>query len=266
MLPVCYRSNGPTNDTVTAEADPELADSMPELSIIIPCLNERPSIAECVRVALAALERYDIDGEIIVIDNGSTDGSAEEAAQAGAKVVTEDRRGKGRAVRVGIAASSAQYLVMSDGDGTYDLLDLQALMEPLRDGFDMVIGDRMKGTMAPGAMPWHHRYIGNPVLNVLMTLATRRWFGDCLSGLRGFTRAAWNEMALTSNGFELESEMCIQAARNRLRVTTFPINYAPRRAPSKLSSVKHGFAIASFIIRNALPAPFRSGSDPKPQQ
>ena len=251
---------------MTAEADPETADSMPELSIIIPCLNERASIAECVRVALAALESSDINGEIIVVDNGSTDGSAEEAAKAGARIVSEDRRGKGHAVRTGIAASTAEFLLISDGDGTYDLLDLEALTRPLRDGYDMVIGDRMSGSMAPGAMPWHHRYIGNPLLNALIGLVTRRSFGDCLSGLRAFTRAAWGEMAPRSNGFELESEMCIQAARRRLRVTSLPINYATRRAPSKLSSIKDGFSIATFIIRSALPATFRRANDSQLKQ
>lgn len=220
----------------------------PTVSIVIPCLNESASIALCVEAAKSWLERSGTTGEIIVVDNGSTDGTAKVASEAGAAVITEPERGKGNAMRAGVAASSGRFIVMSDGDGTYDLSDLDPIIAPLDLGFDLVIGNRLQGQIQPGAMPWHHKYIGNPFFNALISLVTHRSFGDCLSGLRAFTRDAWQAMALTSNGFELESEMCLRADDLDLRVTSVPISYAARCSPSNLSSVRHGFKIARFII------------------
>lgn len=222
-----------------------------EVSIVIPCLNESATIAECVREARGWLDRSGVSGEVIAVDNGSTDGSVELAEAAGATVLREKRRGKGNAVRTGIAASAGRFLVMSDGDGTYDLSDLGAMIEPLRDGFDLVTGDRLRGVIAQGAMPWHHRYIGNPFFNALITVATRRHFDDCLSGLRSFTRQAWNTMSPEAAGFQLESEMCLLAAKHHLRVKSVPIPYAARKEPSKLSSIRHGLAITAFIMKRS---------------
>ena len=161
-------------------------------------------------------------------------------------------------MRAGVAASSGRLIVMSDGDWTYDLSDLDPIIAPLDLGFDLVIGNRLRGQIQPGAMPWHHKYIGNPFFNTLITFVTHRSFGDCLSGLRAFTRDAWQMMALTSNGFELESEMCLRADDLDLLVANVPIAYRARRSPSNLSSVRHGFKIAWFIIarkRGAVAAP-----------
>jgi glycosyltransferase involved in cell wall biosynthesis len=229
----------------------------PTVSIIIPCLNESASIALCVQAARSWLERSGTNGEIIVVDNGSTDGTAKVAAEAGAAVIAEPKRGKGNAMRAGVAASSGRLIVMSDGDGTYDLSDLDLIVAPLDLGFDLVIGNRFRGQIEPGAMPWHHKYIGNPFFNTLITVVSRRSFGDCLSGLRSFTRDTWQAMALTSNGFELESEMCLRADDLDLGVANVPIFYRARRSPSHLSSVRHGVKIAWFIIarkRGALAA------------
>jgi glycosyltransferase involved in cell wall biosynthesis len=227
------------------------SDSATEVSIVIPCLNESATIAECVRSAQGWLERSGASGEIIVVDNGSTDDTARVAREAGATVLQEKTRGKGNAVRAGIAAATGRFLVMSDGDGTYDLSDLGPIIEPLQDGYDLVIGDRLRGAIADSAMPWHHRYIGNPFFNALITVATRRRFDDCLSGLRAFTLNAWNVMSPESAGFQLESEMCLLAAKHRLRVKSIPIPYDARKVPSKLSSVRDGFAIAAFIMKRS---------------
>lgn len=234
------------------------SEDVPEISIVIPCLNESAAIAECVAAAKGWFGRSGTAGEVIVVDNNSTDGTAARASEAGARVISEKEPGKGNAVRAGVAEATGRYIVMSDGDGTYDLSDLGPLIQPLRDGYDMVIGNRMRGKIAAGAMPWHHRYIGNPVLNALITAATRRRYGDCLSGLRAMTRAAWDAMSPQAGGFQLESEMCLQASKLELKVTNVPIAYRRRRDPSKLSSVRHGFAITLFIVRSspaALAAP-----------
>lgn len=225
--------------------------ALPQVSIVIPCLNEGVTIAHCVSQARNWLESSGITGEVIVVDNNSTDDTAERAAEAGARVIHETSRGKGHAVRSGVAAAHGPIIVMSDGDGTYDLSELRELIEPLRDGYDMVIGDRLKGELAEGAMPWHHRYFGNPFFNAMITIATRRRFGDCLSGLRSFTRSAWAAMSPRAPGFQLESEMCLQAAKHGLQVKTVPISYSPRVDPSKLHSVKHGLIIAGFIMRRS---------------
>ena len=231
--------------------EPETNLHAREVSVVIPCLNESAAVAECVSAARGWFERSGVAGEVIVVDNNSTDSTAERAAAAGAQVIRETKAGKGHAVRSGVTQSAGRYVVMSDGDGTYDLSDLGPLLAPLRDGYDMVIGNRMRGKIAEGAMPWHHRYIGNPFFNALITVATRKRFGDCLSGLRAFTPAAWEAMSPRAHGFQLESEMCLQAAKRGLRIATVPINYAPRKEPSKLSSLRHGIAITLFIVRRS---------------
>jgi len=219
-----------------------------DVSIVIPCLNEEKSVAGCVREGLVWLTSAGLRGEVVVVDNGSTDRSAELATQAGARVVNEPRRGKGNAVRRAMTTVSGRFVVLADADGTYDLRDLEPLIRPLRNGYDMVIGNRLRGAMEPKSMPWLHRRVGNPLFGALISLITRRRFGDCLSGLRAFRREAWSAMAPQASGFELESEMCLRAGRQRLRVTDVPVRYAVRQARSKLRGLTHGWAIARFIV------------------
>jgi len=219
-----------------------------DVSIIIPCLNEEKSVAECVRRAQGWLDRSGLSGEVIVVDNASTDRTAEAAREAGARVLRELTRGKGNAFRTGVAGSSGRYIVMSDGDGTYDLSDLDAVVQPLQDGYDMVIGNRLTGEMEARSMPWLHRRIGNPMFNALISLIARQRFGDVLSGLRSFTREAWETMSPAAAGFELESEICLRAGRNHLRVADVPVPYAVRVEPSKLRGLTHGWAITRFIM------------------
>lgn len=233
----------------TAEHAPENPATEPlDVSIIIPCLNEEKSIADCVTKARAWLDQSGMTGEVVVVDNNSTDRTSEVARQAGARVIFEQLRGKGNAFQTGMRESSGRYIVMSDGDATYDLSRLDQMIEPLTQGYDMVIGNRLKGEMESKSMPWLHRYIGNPIFNALIGLIARQRMGDVLSGLRAFTREAWATMAPVSTGFELESEMCLRAGRHRLRVKDVPISYAVRRAPSNLHGLTHGWAITRFII------------------
>jgi hypothetical protein len=214
----------------------------------MPCLNEEKTVAECVTDALAWVKAAGLTGEVIVVDNGSTDRSVELASAAGARVITESQRGKGHAMRRGLSEAAGEYVVMSDSDGTYDLRKLGPVVEPLKNGYDLVIGNRLRGRMQRGSMPWLHKRVGNPIFSAVISIITRRRFGDVLSGLRSFKRESWSVMALQSTGFELESEMCLRAARRGLRVLEVPINYGKRREPSKLRGLAHGWAIARFIV------------------
>jgi glycosyl transferase family 2 len=219
-----------------------------EVSVILPCLNEARTVARCVREARAWFEASGTKGEVIVVDNGSSDDSAALAQAAGAKVLIEPKRGKGNAVATGIAATAGSIIVLADSDGTYDLEHLDALVAPLREGYDMVTGNRLEGEMEPDSMPWLHRQIGNPAFSRLIGLITRHRFGDCLSGLRAFKRDAWQRMSPHATGFELESEICLRAARQKLRLTEVPVPYAAREAQSKLRALTHGWQIARFIV------------------
>jgi hypothetical protein len=219
-----------------------------EVSIVLPCLNESRTVAACVRDALSWFEATGTAGEVLVIDNGSSDGSVELAREAGATVLQESKRGKGNAIATGMAAARGSIVVMADSDGTYDLAHMDALIEPIRQGYDMVTGNRLKGEMEPGSMPWLHRRVGNPLFSGLIGLITHHRFGDCLSGLRAFRREAWDRMAPQATGFELESEICLRAGRQKLRMTEVPVPYAARQAQSKLRALTHGWEIAKFIV------------------
>jgi glycosyltransferase involved in cell wall biosynthesis len=232
------------------EQKPEGAkvDNALEVTVLMPCLNEGETVSECVRQARAWLEASRTAGEVLVVDNGSTDDSTKLAEDAGARVIIEPKRGKGNAVRRGVAEANGRLIVLADSDGTYDLRNLDEMVQPLRDGYDMVTGNRLRGEMAKDAMPWLHRYVGNPLFSGVIGLITRRRFGDSLSGLRAFRREAWERMAPQSTGFELESEICLRAGRHRLRMTEVPVPYAPRQARSKLRAVTHGWQIGKFIL------------------
>jgi hypothetical protein len=225
-----------------------LADGGVEVSIILPCLNESRTVGACVAQARAWLEATGTTGEVIVVDNGSTDGSVALAEAAGATVLHEPKRGKGHAIAAGMAAARGRIIVMADSDGTYDLAHLDPLVAPIREGYDMVTGNRLAGAMEPGSMPWLHRHVGNPLFSGLIGLITRQRFGDCLSGLRAFRREAWERMAPQAVGFELESEICLRAGRQRLRLAEVPVPYAARQAQSKLRALTHGWEIAKFIV------------------
>jgi glycosyltransferase involved in cell wall biosynthesis len=195
----------------------------PEISVVIPCLNEEHTIGVCVRKAREALRAMGAAGEVLVVDNGSTDRSAAVAAAEGARVLAEPRRGYGQAYLSGFASARGRYLVIGDADDTYDFGDLAGFVQPLRDGADMVMGTRLKGRIEPGAMPWHHRWIGVPVLSWILNLLFRAGISDAHCGMRSITATAAAGLGLRTTGMEFASEMIIQAARARLRIVERPI-------------------------------------------
>lgn len=196
-----------------------------ELSIVLPCLDEAASVAECVRAAKRALGSCGIRGEVVVADNGSTDGSRRLAAAAGARVIFVRERGYGNALRGGIEASRGRYILMADADRSYPLSAIPQFLAALRQGADLVMGSRLRGAIAPGAMPFSHRWIGTPFFNVLLWILFGVRVSDAQCGMRAFTRRAYESMHLTSSGMEFATEMLAQAGRAKLTVREIPIRY-----------------------------------------
>ncbi|MGA9854224.1 MAG: glycosyltransferase family 2 protein, partial [Gammaproteobacteria bacterium] len=193
-----------------------------ELTILMPCLNEAETVATCVRKAHGFLRRTGIAGEVLVADNGSTDGSPQLAAEAGARVIHVAAKGYGSALLAGMGAARGRYVIMGDADDSYDFSRLDAFIESLRCGNTMVIGHRFRGGIRPGAMPWLHRYLGNPVLSFLGRLFFSCGIGDFHCGLRGVRREAALELQLRAPGMEFASEMIVKAALSRWRIAEVP--------------------------------------------
>jgi len=219
----------------------------PLISVVIPCLNEAQSIGEAVRRARQALDDNGFQGEVVVADNGSTDGSPALAEAAGARVVHEQRRGYGSAYLAGFAAAKGDYIVMADADLTYDFADIPRFIEQLEAGAELVMGNRMQN-IKPGAMPWHHRYIGNPVLTGVLNLFFRTGVRDAHCGMRAVRRDALEGLDLRSPGMEFASEMVIRAAKHDLDIREIPIEYHPRAGESKLSSFRDGWRHLRFLL------------------
>jgi glycosyltransferase involved in cell wall biosynthesis len=219
----------------------------PLVSVVFPCLNEAQNIEQCVTSARAALAAAGLDGEVIVADNNSEDGSAELAAAAGAHVVHEPRRGYGSAYIAGFAAAHGTYVLMADADLTYDFNEIPAFVRELEDGADMVIGDRMRN-IRPGAMPWHHRYIGNPLLSGFLNVLFHTGVSDAHCGMRAFRRERLEVLALRTTGMEFASEMVVRAAKEELDIREIPIEYHPRGGESKLSSFRDGWRHLRFLL------------------
>ena len=219
----------------------------PLISVVIPCLNEADNIEACVTAALEAIMRMGVPGEVVVADNASDDDSAALAERAGARVVVERRRGYGSAYLAGFAASRGRYIVMADADLTYDFGEIPRFVAALQDGAEMVIGDRMDN-IQPGAMPWLHRYVGNPVLTGLLNLFFRTGIKDAHCGMRAVRRDVLPRLDLRTTGMEFASEMVIRAAKEKLRIAEFPIEYHPRGGESKLSSFRDGWRHLRFLL------------------
>ncbi|HEY3830256.1 MAG TPA: glycosyltransferase family 2 protein [Solirubrobacteraceae bacterium] len=217
------------------------------VSVVIPCLNEAENIEQCVQAALAALREVGGPGEVVVADNGSEDGSAELAEHAGARVVRESRRGYGSAYLAGFAASRGRYIVMVDADLTYDFSEIPRFVAELEAGAEMVIGDRMDN-IQPGAMPWLHRYIGNPLLTGLLNMLFSTGVKDAHCGMRAVRREVLGRLDLRTTGMEFASEMVIRASKEHLRIAEFPIEYHPRGGESKLSSFRDGWRHLRFLL------------------
>jgi glycosyltransferase involved in cell wall biosynthesis len=237
--------------TVDQTRPPVLVDtedrSAPLVSVVIPCLNEAENIEECVSSARDALQRMRVAGEVVVADNDSEDESARLAERAGARVVVERRRGYGSAYLAGFAASKGRYIVMADADLTYDFNEIPRFVEALQEGAEMVIGDRMDN-IHPGAMPWLHRYVGNPILTGLLNLFFRTGINDAHCGMRALRRDVLPRLDLRTTGMEFASEMVIRASKERLRIAEFPIEYHPRGGHSKLSSFRDGWRHLRFLL------------------
>jgi glycosyltransferase involved in cell wall biosynthesis len=217
------------------------------VSVVIPCLNEAENVERCVRSAREALLHAGIDGEVIVVDNDSEDDSAAIALAAGANVVHEPRRGYGSAYLAGFAAANGRYIVMADADLTYDFAEIPRFVAALEEGAELVMGDRMDN-IRPGAMPWLHRYVGNPLLTGLLNVLFDTGVADAHCGMRAFRRDVLPRLDLRTTGMELASEMVIRASKADLRIAEIPIEYHPRGGESKLSSFRDGWRHLRFLL------------------
>jgi glycosyltransferase involved in cell wall biosynthesis len=226
------------------------ADPAPEVSVVMPCLNEALTVAGCIQEARAAFAAAGLAGEVVIADNGSTDGSPALASAAGARVVPVAAKGYGHALRGGIAAARGRYIIMGDADGSYDYSHLPRFVARLRDGDDLVMGNRFLGGILPGAMPWKNRYLGNPVLSFIGRLFFTTSIGDFHCGLRGFSAGAYQRMQLRTTGMEFASELVIKAVILGLRVSEVPTVLRPdgRDRPPHLRPWRDGWRHLRFML------------------
>ena len=226
------------------------ADAQLELSIVMPCLNEAETLETCIRKAKASLEENGIPGEVVVADNGSEDGSQDIARRMGARVVEVKSKGYGAALQGGVESAQGRYVIMGDADDSYDFSNLMPFVEKLREGFDLVMGNRFLGGIAPGAMPPLHKYLGNPVLTGIGRLFFASPAGDFHCGLRGFSKAAYARMDLQTTGMEFASEMVVKSTLLRLRITEVPTTLSPdgRSRPPHLRSWRDGWRHLRFML------------------
>lgn len=221
---------------------------MVELTILMPCLNEEETLGACIRKGQEFLLLHGVEGEVLVADNGSSDASRKIAAELGARVVVVDEKGYGSALTGGIAAARGKYIVMGDADDSYDFTSIMPFLERLRDGCDLVMGNRFKGGIRPGAMPALHRYLGNPVLTAVGRVFFRSPAGDFHCGLRGFSSDAARRMEMSSAGMEFASEMVIKATLLGMRIEEVPTVLHPdgRSRPPPSQNLEGRMAPPSF--------------------
>ena len=198
-----------------------------ELTILMPCLNEAETLADCIQKAKNFFARENIFGEIVIADNGSVDGSQKIATEQGAKVVHVAMRGYGAALRSGIEHASGQYVIMGDADGSYDFLNLTSFLHKLREGYQLVMGNRFRGGIKKNAMPFLNRYLGNPILSFLGRIFFKSSVGDFHCGLRGFDRQTMLQLDLQTDGMEFASEMVVKATLHRLKIAEVPTTLSP---------------------------------------
>src|ERR1700730_16702928 len=230
-------------------AEDRTADSL-ELTILMPCLNEAETVSICVAKARSFLARTGIAGEVLIADNGSADGSVVLAQQGGARVVAVAERGYGAALRAGVGAARGRYVIMGDADDSYDFSNLDLFVAKLRDGCDLVMGNRFDGGIAPGAMPFLHHYLGNPVLSLLGRLLFGAKIRDFHCGLRGFRRDAILRLDLRTSGMEFASEMVVRAALAKLAIAEVPTTLAVdgRSRPPHLRTWHDGWRHLRFLL------------------
>ena len=221
-----------------------------ELSIVLPCLNEELTVGVCVAKAVRFLKKNKIKGEVIVADNGSIDKSKQNAKKAGARVVNVEQKGYGSTLRGGFETAKGKFIIMADADDSYDLVNLMPFVQKLREGYDLVMGNRFKGGIKKRAMPWHHRYIGNPILSFLGKLFFKTPANDFHCGLRGFTKSAIERINLQTTGMELASEIVIKASILKMKVCEVPTTLSPdgRDRPPHLRSFQDGWRHLRFLL------------------
>lgn len=214
-----------------------------EVSIVMPCLNEEETIGTCINKALGSFDLLAINGEVVIADNGSIDKSVEIAESLGARVTHQQIKGYGSALMTGIEEALGDYIIMGDCDDSYDFSEIEGFIEPLRNGYDMVMGTRIKGTIKHGAMPWLHKYIGNPFLTWFLNRLFLTGISDAHCGMRSFTKEAYKKMCLQTTGMEFASEMVIKASKAKLRITEIPITLHPdgRTGKPHLRSFRDGW-------------------------
>lgn len=222
----------------------------PELSIVMPCLNEAETIALCIKKAQTFMSDNSIDGEVVIGDNGSTDGSQEIAKKLGAVVVNVEKKGYGNASRGAIETSKGKYIITADTDDSHDILNLNLFIDNLRSGYDLVMGNRFKGENKKDAMPFLHRYVGNPILTFIGNLFFRTNLGDFHCGLRGFTRIAYDKMNLSTTGMEFASEIIVKASLLNLNITEVPTTVFPagRNRKAHLRTFPDGWRHLRFLL------------------
>lgn len=232
---------------------PSMAEKQPEsieLSVVLPCLNEAETLDACIRQAQMTMREASIHGEVIVADNGSNDGSIEIAERLGARVVRVVAKGYGNALMGGIAAATGKYILMGDADGSYDFGHIPRFVAELRKGADLVMGNRFRGGIRPGAMPALHRYLGNPVLSGLGRLFFKSPFGDFHCGLRAFSRSAYDRLDLQTAGMEFASEMVVKATLLNLQMVEVPTTLSPdgRTRSPHLRTWRDGWRHLRFLL------------------
>ncbi len=236
-------------DIVTASDQQETAAAC-ELTVLMPCLNEAETLGTCISKAKVSIKSLGLKGEVLIADNGSTDGSQDIARGLGARVVNVERKGYGNAIMRGIATAHGKYVIMGDSDDSYDFSTLGPFVEKLREGYDLVMGNRFLGGIQPGAMPPLHRYMGNPVLTTIGRLFFKSSSGDFHCGLRGFKRKTILDLDLRTTGMEFASEMVVKASLHDLRITEVPTTLQPdgRTRPPHLRSWSDGWRHLRFLL------------------
>lgn len=223
---------------------------MIELSVVMPCLNEAETLEICIKKALTFFERENINGEVVISDNGSTDGSQDIALKCGAKLVYAKEKGYGAALQEGIKNAKGTYVIMGDADDSYDFSKLMPFIDELRKGCDLVMGNRFKGGVKKGAMPFLHKYLGNPVLSFIGRLFFQIKIKDFHCGLRGFRMDAYEKMNLHTTGMEFASEMVVKSALHNMKIVEVPTTLFPdgRTRPPHLRTWRDGWRHLRFLL------------------